>query len=88
MKIRNYLTLLSIVGGLAFGVASASANCGSCGATGEKSEHTCPPDCQKECCKDKKKDEHPAGCTCDTCKSKAAHPADCKCDECTKKKEG
>ncbi|MBE2215112.1 MAG: hypothetical protein IAE82_14655 [Opitutaceae bacterium] len=59
MKLRNYLTILSIFGGLAFGVASASAHCGTCGA-GDKKEHAaCPADCQKECCKDKKKE----GCT-------------------------
>lgn len=56
MKIRSYLTILSIVGGLAFTAASVSAHCGTCGA-GDKKEHAaCPADCQKECCKDKKKE--------------------------------
>src|SRR5262245_45404285 len=76
MKLRFTLTLISLIGGLAFAVASASAHCGSCDSD-DKTEHACPADCQKECCKDKKKTEHPADCACDTCKSKSAHPADC-----------
>ena len=82
MKLRNYLTLFSIIGGLALAVSTASANCGACGY---KDQAACPADCTKECCKDKQ-DKHPADCACDACKEKKAkHPADCTCDGCKKK---
>lgn len=76
MKLRNYLTLVSIIGGLAFGAASASAHCGSCSA-GDKKEHSCPAGCEKACCKEKKaegSDQEKAccaeGCAKECCKGK------------------
>jgi hypothetical protein len=87
MKIRSYLTILGIVGGLAFAAATASAHCGTCGA-GEKKEHACPADCQKECCKDKKKE----GCSdckkeCTDGQKKCAEGCQKECCK-DKKKEG
>lgn len=88
MKLRNYLTLACVIGGLTLGLASASANCGSC--EGDKAGQSCPADCQKPCCKDKEKAAHPADCSCDSCKekTKAAHPADCTCAGCKEKTKG
>ncbi len=85
MKLRNYLTFVCMVGGLAFGLTAAAANCGSCGSDAKPAQ-ACPADCPKECCKDKA--AHPAGCTCEGCKEKekAAHPADCTCAGCKEKK--
>ncbi len=56
MKIRSYLSILGILGGLAFAAAPLSAHCGTCGAGDKKHEQACPADCAKECCKDKKKE--------------------------------
>lgn len=86
MKLRNYLTILSIMGGLAFGAATVSAHCGTCGA-GDKKEHACPADCQKECCKGKEK--HAAECKCEGCKDKDSKKCAEGCTkECCQKPEG
>lgn len=70
MKIRSYLSILGILGGLAFAAAPLSAHCGTCGAGDAKHEHACPADCQKECCKDKKKEACAADCDKACCKDK------------------
>lgn len=75
MKIRNYLTLFSIIGGLAFGVASAAADCGTC-AAGEKKEKACSAECQKECCAKKAEGEGEKSCCAEGCEK-----------ECCKKSE-
>jgi Cu/Ag efflux protein CusF len=51
MTIKNSLLLLTAIGGLTFGVSSLTAHCGSCGVgDSAKEEHSCPADCEKECC--------------------------------------
>ena len=57
MKIRSYLSILGILGGLAFAAAPLSAHCGTCGAGDKKHDQACPADCAKECCKGKKKED-------------------------------